>query len=128
MRTTVRQLYASAAASGDNAASLQIVKKGVISAIVASVSFDSITDGGIVNLELSTAPVFQGVTNDPLGPLLQVKSVNNLLTSGMTNASQNFSVGNIAIPVEPGVLLYINANVTGTVTYRCAFLIYVTTP
>lgn len=128
MRTTVRQLYATASATGDNQANLQIVKKGVISAIQYTAALDVTTDGVIAHIECSFAPTFQGATNDPLGPIAQIKFTNNLVTSGMTGNSVNNCISGIAIPVEPGMLLYVNSSLSGTVTYRANFLIYVTTP
>lgn len=127
MRTTVRQLYGTGTASGDNVANLDFAKRGFITAIQAAIAWDCTTDGVIGHIELSMVPSFQGSTNDVLGPMMQLKTTNNLVTSGMTNTGFPAFVSGIAIPVEPGMKAYINASLSGTVTYRVTFLLYVTT-
>lgn len=128
MQTIVRQLFASASADADNAANLQFVKKGLITAVRIAVRVDADTNGAAFYTECSFFPSSQATVNDPNGPLITLLGLNNLATSGMTCNAFTDSVSGIAIPVEPGMKAYINVDVTGTITVNTIVQLYVTTP
>lgn len=126
MVTTVRQLFVSSTTSTDNAANLQFVKRGHITAVHLAVQTDNNTDGDQWVAEVSFFPTFQGQTNDPNGPIITLHGLFNVLTSGATSGSHNASISGIAIPVEPGMKAYINTLITSTDICRVIAQIYVT--
>lgn len=126
MVTTVRQLYAAPTSSTDNAANLQFVKRGMITAIALSVALNSAADNDGTFAEVSFFPTFQGITNDPNGPLLTVLARTNLSTNGGFGLGQTQSVSGIAIPVEPGMKAYLNCSITGTLTLYILAQLYIT--
>ncbi len=127
MITTVRQLYASVTTSTDNAANLTIVKRGVISAVHILQTINTVTDNANAQSEISFFPVFQGTTNDPNGPIFSIATVLNVLTSGIYEGVVRDSIGGIAIPVEPGMKVYINTSNASVSPHTVLAQIYVTT-
>lgn len=127
MVTTVRQLFASVSADANNAANLQFVKRGVITAIRGSIRADVDSNAAAFYAECSFFPTSQVNVNDPNGPLLSFQGLNNLVTSGMTFNAIHDGISGIAIPVEPGMKAYLNLDITGTITVNMLVQIYVTT-
>lgn len=128
MTTIVRQLFATATADADNVANLQFVRRANITAVRMNVRSNSETDASAYMSELSFFPSSQSLVNDPNGPILTLTGFNNLVTSGMTMNADSDGITGIAIPVEPGMKVYLNFDVTGTIQIWVLAQIYVTTP
>lgn len=115
MVTKVYKLYASTAASA--AASLIIQRRGSITAIKWSAILDSTADNNNIDVELSFTPTGQLSTNDTVGPIDQVKLINNVGAAGSTQFGINQVTNGLAIPVNAGDRLYLNAAGTaGSIT------------
>lgn len=84
---------------------------------------DSITDNAQVRLEYSKVPTNQIGTNGALDPFLEVAIAGNFVTSGLAHAGVN-QFFPVDIPVRQGEIVYIHAQIAGTVTYYANAVIH----
>ena len=111
-----RILYATGAASATPAASLTVQTPNWLVACQWAVDFDCITDNALVVLELSRINAFQGVTLDARDSIATIRWRSNFLTSGLAQGGLNMLQG-LNVKLKPQDILYLHANVAGTVTY-----------
>lgn len=106
MVTKAYKLYTATAANA--AASLIIQRRGVITAIKWAAQLDNSGDNTGLNAELSFTPTGQVTTNDTIGPIDQVKGIQNVGAAGVSWTAVNTVTNGLAIPVNAGDRLYLN--------------------
>lgn len=125
LATRVYKLYASVSTDTNAAASIRIQAPGIITAILFSGLVNSVNDDSDYRGELSFANVSSANNNDSIGPIADVRGLVNILTSGAYLGQVNQFVGGLQIPVDSGTLLYVNFDITGTITVSLAIYVYV---
>lgn len=113
MITRLRALRSNTAASTDNAASIQLVKRGLIVGVNLVLRVDSAADNESYDVELCFFPTFQSGANDGAGIIAVAGLANNFVTSGLSATGQVIFVSGIAIPVDAGTRLYLNTTQSG---------------
>lgn len=118
-------MYASISATGDNAATLDISAVGStgLMAVLWAVSFDSITDNGRIEAQLSRAVASQVATNNVNDVISLFSANSNFVTSGL-------SLGTVSLWHPVGLTfkredrIAIHATISGTVVARIHLLLY----
>lgn len=110
------QLYGTTNATTTSLAQVTIPAAGSLSGIQWSLLLDSITDNGVVRVELSKAPANQIATNGALDPFFEIGAYSNFVTSGLSNGGQ---VGffPLKVPVRQGEIIFLHCTVAGTATF-----------
>nr|CRY96533.1 hypothetical protein [uncultured prokaryote] len=115
-------LYATAAASLNNAANIELFGKRIRGFQISIVS-DLNADGEAANWEISTVPYAQIETNDAVGPLAVLRQ---FLTESAATGSNRGDL-NVFIPIDyvwtSGSRLYLNAVLTGTTSSSCNVIV-----
>ena len=106
----VYKLYSDTAQ--DAAAMIDIAEDANITAIVVAFSADLDADGELAQMEVSFSSSSGFTDNDSRASLVGARLFNSLLTSGAINASSNFSVTGIKIPVGAGERIYLHGTST----------------
>jgi len=116
------QLYATGSATATSVAQVTIPSAGRVVGIQYSILLDSVTDNGIVRLELSKVPTNQIAVNGAFDPIAEFGQYSNFLTSGL---SANGVVGFLPVNVtcRQGEIIYLHATVGGTATYYANFIL-----
>lgn len=110
------QLYGTASATGNAVAQVTVPSKSTIKGILAALNVDSVTDNGIVIVELSKTATSQIATNGALDPFFEMRYYSNFVTSGLVNGGQNLFVP-VSVPCRQGEIIYLHATVSGTATF-----------
>jgi hypothetical protein len=117
------KLYATGSATANAVQSILIPSTLTIIQILAAIRFNSITDGGQVNLELSRASARQIATNEAQDSVAEFAFESNFLTSGLSQGGIN-----VVLPCrerfQQGSRLYLHALVGGTIIYDATFTVY----
>lgn len=121
-RVKTLKLYATGSATANAVAQVVIPSGGRIRGVQVCFSVDSITDNAQATVEVSRASATEINVNGSQQCVCQVDSRNNLLTSGMTAASQNVFFP-VDVPVTQGQIIYLHAVIVGTITYFATFLL-----
>jgi hypothetical protein len=122
MQTRTYQLYTTA--SQANAASVQFIARGVITAIKWAVALDSLVDNSAVNAELSFQQFSQLGTNGGTGILDCIALFQNVqaASTGMDQAGLNQLTTGLRIPIMPGNILYLNTSLTAGVVKAIVYV------
>lgn len=116
------QLYATGSATATSVAQITIPSAGRIVGIQASILLDSITDNGVVRLELSKVPTNQIATNGALDPIAEFGQYSNFVTSGLDCSGQCLFLP-VNVTCRQGEIIYLHATVGGTATYYANFIL-----
>lgn len=125
MKMRVLKLYAAVSADTDNAAYVVLPNPGRIVAVSWHSEITSALAVSSAKLELSFSGVRQTTTNDATGPISMHNCGTTVLTSGGAEAGSNSMLTGISIPVNSGDRLFVNAEITGTITLNFNCFIYV---
>lgn len=127
MVTRIYKLYGSTASTANALAQIVFQAPGMITAVALSAVMDSLTDNSTYIAELSFANVIFNTTNDPIGPIAEIRDYNNVnaASTGQAFSAQQLCVTGLAIPVDIGTRIYLNAALSGTLTMNCSIFIYV---
>lgn len=110
------QIYGTASATTTSLATITIPSAGRLNGIQFSFLIDSVTDNGIVRVELSKVPTNQIAANGALDPFFEVGAYSNFVTSGLSNGGQ-LGFTPLAVPVRQGEIIYLHCTVAGTATF-----------
>jgi hypothetical protein len=104
----VLKLFAEVSATATPAATIEIGRKGLISAMLLELNFEN-SGGGYARMEVSFAPT-AGFTNNGAGAAIGgLETVNSLFTAtGMGNHARQAALCGLEIPVTPGEKLYMH--------------------
>lgn len=115
MRRTL-QLYGTASATTTSLAQITIPTAGSLDGIQWSLLLDSVTDNGVVRVELSKVPTNQIAVNGALDPFFEVGAYSNFVTSGLSQGAQT-GFFPLKVPVRQGEIVYLHCTVGGTATF-----------
>jgi len=117
-------MFVALTATANNAANIQIVRRGRIRAIAYTINGHIDADSEEFSIELSTVPTFQSRTNDAQGVLWNAAFQN--ATIG-TEGTSPYCSGQILCdyPIEAGQLLYINAVLAGTNDVEVGIILHI---
>jgi len=115
MRTRIYKLFASASVDTNAAAQLIIQRNGLITSVRWCPRITSASGDVSAEIELSLASTGQQTTNDTIGPLSACAVSCDITTSGALTTVSDTHTG-LAIPVLQGDRLYLNFDLTGTIT------------
>lgn len=116
-------VYAALTGTANNAAQVQVPRKGRLRGISWSIWADLDADLETAAIELSLLPVFQSTTNNTRNLLWSATLACNLTTSGSQISSQNgFTPMNVAL--DPIQILYVNGVLSGTTSASVALLLH----
>jgi len=121
MRTL--KLYGTGTATANAVASVVIPSASTIRAIQWSVILDSITDGVLVQLELSRSSSRETNVNGAQQCCAEIALASNFVTSGLAQPTPN-GIFHVSLPFAQGQILYTHALITGTVTYHVTWLLH----
>lgn len=110
------QIYGTTNATTTSLAQVTIPSAGTLNGIQYSLLLDSITDNGVVRVELSKVPTNQVATNGALDPFFEVGAYSNFVTSGLSNGAQA-GFFPLIVPVRQGEIIYLHCTVAGTATF-----------
>jgi hypothetical protein len=121
MRTL--KLYGTASATANAVAQLTIPSAATIKAVQYSILFDSITDNGKLQLELSRSSATEIATNGAQQCICELGLYSNFVTSGL---SQPVLAGMLFVssPFAQGQIIYLHTVVSGTLTFYATFVLH----
>lgn len=110
------QIYATGSGTANAVAQVTIPSSTTIRAVQVMFTLDSITDNGMIRIELSKIPVSQIGTNGAQDPFLAVGLFSNFNTSGQSvnGIAQVFPV---SVACRQGEIVYLHSAATGTATF-----------
>lgn len=114
-------LYASAAATTDNAANVEIFGKR-IKGLQVSIATDFDADSESANWEVSTVPYNQINVNDAVGPIAVLRNFLTQSAAGANRADTNLFIP-VDVPWTSGTRLHLNCILGGTGSSSCNVLI-----
>jgi hypothetical protein len=128
MKSTILSLFASASASTNAAAFLQITRDGWLTGWHINASSPTVTNGNAYAWELSMTQVFQSGTNDAQGTLdiVRIGPIINASAVGFGQISNDSHVTGVAVPVKNGDRIYLNYQGTSAST-DCYAKVYLST-
>ncbi len=117
MPMTIYKLYASS--SGDSVASFDVQLDGEIKALLMSADAsgaDALNEGVLAELSFLSSNTF--ANSDVRGSLMTIQIRFGVLTSGGMNASENYHVSGLEVPVNAGERIFLHVSDQGTLTGR----------
>jgi len=112
-----RKLYATGSATANGVATITIPGASRLIGLQWAVNFDSITDNGIVVMEISAASATEIAVNEAQQSISQICYQSNFVTSGLVNGAVNLFVPVPSVPWAQGQRLYMHATVSGTAVF-----------
>lgn len=119
-----RKLYGTASATANNVANLTIPTAGRIIGVQFAVRYNSITDGGQVDLEVSLASAREIAVNGAQQCVAQIAFESNFVTSGLAQSGVNLFVP-VDVRVTQGQIIYLHTVVGGTIVFDATCLLWV---
>lgn len=125
MKMRVLKLWCNVSADTDSACYVVLPNPGKIVAVSWHAEITSALAVSSAKLELSFSGARQTTVNDATGPISMHACGTTVLTSGGAEAGSNSLLTGVAIPVSGGDKLYLNAEITGTITVNTNCFVYV---
>jgi hypothetical protein len=119
-----RKLYGTAAATANNVANIIVPGPGRIVGVQWAVRYNSITDGGQVDLEISLASAREIATNGAQQCVSQVAFESNFVTSGLAQTGINTFVP-VDLRVTQGQIVYLHCVVGGTIVFDATAILWI---
>jgi hypothetical protein len=110
------RIYATGSGTANAVSQLVIPTSGTVRQINWAVRFNSITDGGQVDLELSQSSTTEIATNNAQQFVSSIRWEGNFVTSGLAQGGINLIVP-VSVHFDQGQILYWHAVVAGTAVY-----------
>jgi len=120
-----RKLYGTASATANNVANVTIPTAGRIVGVQFAVRYNSITDGGQVDLEISLASAREIAVNGAQQCVAQVAFESNFVTSGLAQNGVNLFVPT-DLRVTQGQIVYLHCVVGGTIVFDATAMLWLT--
>jgi hypothetical protein len=117
------KLWATGSATANAVIAYQIPQSSTLKLIQAAIRYNSITDGGQCDLELSYASAREIQTNAAQQSILAVAFESNFVTSGLCQTGVN-QVYPVRAPFKQGQFIYLHALIGGTIVYDATFLLH----
>lgn len=117
--TVIRRLYGSSIASTNDLAHIDIVSDSMLTGVDISMSCVAAVGGDRVRLEVSTASICQGTTNDCQGVIANCDFACVVGAAGPQNTFANKQVGPFAVFIPRGTRLYLSTLQAGTTPTQC---------
>lgn len=111
-----RKIYATGSATANAVASIVVPTRTRLVMVQWAVLFDSITDGGLLRLEISQTASTEIAVNDSQLCVSELACAGNFVTSGLSQTNLNLVVP-VNVAMAQGQKLYLHAVIGGTVTY-----------
>src|SRR5687767_4182318 len=124
MIAPISKLYATASASTEAAATVDMQTDGFITMVLLEINMEAIANAVMGRVEISFASASGFTTNDTRTSIAGLETVTNLVTSGMVNNSRSIVLPNLVIPVTVNQRVYLHIGITGTATVRARAWLY----
>lgn len=124
-RQRVIKLYATASADTDAAVYCVIPNNGIVTGVAWHALATSAAATSSAKWELSFTPARQTTVNDATGPFSMCNIGHIFATSGLAQATENVQELGLALPVVAGDRLFLNVEVTGTITSEVNVFVYI---
>lgn len=118
-----RKLYGTAAATANNVANIIVPTAGRLSAIQWAVRYNSITDGGQCDLEISLASAKEIAVNAAQQCLSAIAFESNFVTSGLSQNAVN-AFFPVHAKLSQGQSIYLHCLVAGTIVFDCTAILW----
>lgn len=122
-----RRIYGASSASTNSLAFIDIVADSVLVGVEFGIQNIGPVSTDQLDLELSSASVYQGQTNDALGIIGHATWGFILTTSGAANTAVCITVTPLNYFIPRGTRLYIHTSQTGTTIARCRATLHLLT-
>jgi hypothetical protein len=119
-----RKLYGTASATANNVANVIIPTAGRIVGVQFAVRYNSITDGGQCDLEISLASAREIAINGSQQCVAQVAFESNFVTSGLAQTGVNLFFP-VDQRVSQGQIVYLHCLVGGTIVFDATALLWI---